>query len=238
MRAAIIRHVAGSGRYFSPAVFDFLRELKAHNNRDWFQKNKSRYERDVREPALRFIEDAGPRLKKLSAHLIADPRPVGGSLFRINRDIRFSADKSPYKTAVGMSFGHDGGGHGAAPGLYLQLAPGDSFAGGGVHMPETRTLNRIRDAIVADTAAWKRVVAAPTFAPMFTNMGEALKRAPQGYDPGHPFVEDLKRKSYVWHTRFSERDVCAAGFMDAYLEACRTANPFNRFLAAALRVPW
>jgi uncharacterized protein (TIGR02453 family) len=238
MWLAIIRHVAGRQRYFSSALFDFLRELKAHNNRDWFQKNKSRYERDVRDAALRFIEDVAPRLSKLSPHLLADPRPVGGSLFRINRDIRFSADKSPYKTAVGMSFGHDRGGHDAAPGLYLQLAAGDSFAGGGVHMPETRTLNRIRDAIVRDPAAWKRVVSAPRFAPMVAERGETLKRAPQGYDPDHPFVDDLKRKSYVWHTMFSEREVCAPDFIEAYVDACRTANPFNRFLAAALGVPW
>jgi uncharacterized protein (TIGR02453 family) len=229
----------GKGRpYFSPALFAFLRQLKRNNNRDWFQKNKLRYERDVREPALRFIDDVGPGLKKLSSHLIADPRPVGGSLFRINRDIRFSADKSPYKTAVGMSFGHDRGRNGPAPGYYLQLGPGESFAGGGVHMPETATLTRIRDSIVGNTSAWKRIVSEAKFAPMFENMGDALKRAPQGYDPAHPFVEDLKRKSYVWHAIYSEADACAGDFMDRYLEACRTANPFTRFLATALGVPW
>src|SRR5437660_5093902 len=124
----------GRGTHFSPGLFDFLRELRAHNNREWFQKNKARYEREAREPALRFIEDVGPQLRKLSTHLMADPRPVGGSLFRINRDIRFSADKSPYKTNIGVGFGHEGAGRsGAAPGLYLHLAPGESFGGGGVH---------------------------------------------------------------------------------------------------------
>jgi len=224
--------------YFSPGLFDFLRQLKRNNNRDWFQKNKSRYESDVREPALRFIDDVGPRLKQISSHLVADPRPVGGSLFRINRDIRFSSDKSPYKTAVGMSFSHDRGRNGPAPGFYLQLAPGESFAGGGVHMPETATLNRIRDAIVKDSAEWQRIVTDKKFAPMLVNMGEALKRAPQGYDPDHPFVDDLKRKHYVWHESFSEVEVCRADFMDRYIEACRTANPLSGFLAKALKVPW
>jgi uncharacterized protein (TIGR02453 family) len=144
--------------YFSPGLFDFLRQLTRNNNREWFQKNKARYEADVREPAFRFIEDVGPRLKPISSHLVADPRPVGGSLFRINRDIRFSTDKSPYKTAVGISFGHDRGQSGPAPGFYLHLASGESFAGGGVHMADTATLNRIRDAIVKDTAEWKRIV--------------------------------------------------------------------------------
>ena len=224
--------------YFTPALFDFLRQLKRNNNRDWFQKNKARYEDDVRGPALAFIEAVGAPLRKLSPHVVADSRPVGGSLFRINRDIRFSSDKSPYKTAVGMSFGHDRGRDRPAPGFYLQLGPGDSFAGGGIHMPETATLTKIRDSIVNNTAAWKRIVTDPQFAPMVVNMGDSLKRAPQGYDPDHPFVDDLKRKSFTWHARFSESEVCAPGFMDKYIEACRTANPFMRFCAAALGVAW
>ena len=224
--------------YFSPALFDFLRELRVNNERIWFTANKARYERDVRTPALRFVEAAAPGLRRISAHLVADPRPVGGSLFRINRDIRFSKDKSPYKTAVGMSFGHDQGGMGAAPGLYVHLEPGESFVGGGVHMPDTATLTRIRDAIVADTPAWKRIVGDARFAPLHENMGESLKRAPQGYDPGHPFVDDLKRKGHTWHARFSEEEVCAPGFLDAWLDACRHANGFHRFLAKALGVAW
>ncbi|MGA8016281.1 MAG: TIGR02453 family protein [Candidatus Dormiibacterota bacterium] len=224
--------------HFPPALFEFLVELRHNNNREWFLANKRRYETLVKEPALGFISDIGPRLQGLSPHLVADPRPVGGSLFRINRDIRFSADKSPYKTAVGMSFGHDRGREDAAPGLYLHLAPGESFGGGGVHMPEPPTLKRIRDAIVAEPDRWHQVVSDPGFAPAFESTGDALKRAPQGYDPGHRHVEDLKRKSYVWHVHFSEPQVCAAGFMDRYVDACRAAGGFNRFLADALGVAW
>jgi uncharacterized protein (TIGR02453 family) len=224
--------------HFTPALFDFLRQLKKNNNRDWFQKHKARYESDVRHPALRFISDVGPGLKKISPHLVADPRPVGGSLFRINRDIRFAADKSPYKPNVGMSFGHDQGREAAAPGLYLHLEPGESFAGGGIHMADNPTLNKVRDAIVADPNGWKRIVGGAQFAPLFTNMGEALKRAPQGYDPNHPLVEDLKRKGYTWHARFSEADVCRVDFLERYLEACRRAAPFSRFLARAVAADW
>src|SRR5258708_144587 len=95
--------------YFTPGLFDFLRQLKRHNDRKWFQENKARYEADVRDPALQFIEAIGPGLRKISPHLVADPKPVGGSLFRINRDIRFSKDKCPCKTAVGIAFHHDSG---------------------------------------------------------------------------------------------------------------------------------
>jgi uncharacterized protein (TIGR02453 family) len=223
---------------FTPRLFDFLRELRVNNHREWFQRNRARYEKDVRDPALQFITDVGPALRKISAHVVADSRPVGGSLFRINRDIRFSSDKSPYKTAVGMSFGHDRGRDGPAPGFYLHLEPEESFAGGGIHMPDTPTLTKIRDAIVADSAGWKRTVGDARFAPAFSHMGEALKRAPQGYDPDHPLVEDLKRKSYTWHMRFSEAEVCGADFLGRYVSACRTAGPFTRFLAQAVGAAW
>src|SRR6202165_1193173 len=98
-----VARMSAKQSHFTPGLFDFLRQLKKNNNRDWFQKHKARYESEVRDPALRFINDVGPGLKKISPHLVADPRPVGGSLFRINRDIRFSADKSPYKPNLGMS---------------------------------------------------------------------------------------------------------------------------------------
>ena len=224
--------------YFSPALFDFLRELRMNNDREWFQRNRSRYETDVRDPALRFVEAVGPGLRRLSTHLVADARPVGGSLFRIHRDIRFSKDKSPYKTAVGMSFGHDQGGMGAAPGLYLHLEPEESFAGGGVHMPDTAALTRIRDSIVRETATWRRITDDTTFAPMYTNMGDALKRVPPGYDAAHPFADDLRRKGHTWHVMFGEAEVCSPAFLDSYLDACRAAQPFHRFMARALGVTW
>jgi uncharacterized protein (TIGR02453 family) len=224
--------------YFTPALFDFLLQLKKNNNRDWFLKNKARYESDVRDPGLRFIEGIAPGLRKISPHLVADPRPVGGSMFRINRDIRFSRDKSPYKTNLGMSFGLDPSHAGPAPGLYLHLEPGTSFGGGGVHMPDGPTLARIRDAIVATPGDWKRIVSDHKFKEAGANTGESLKRAPQGYDPDHPMVEDLKRKSYTWHVKFSEAEVCGSDFADRFIDACKTANPFDRFLAKALGVSW
>ena len=224
--------------YFTPALFDFLRQLKRNNDRKWFQENKGRYEADVRDPALRFIEAIGPGLRKISSHLVADPKPVGGSLFRINRDIRFSKDKSPYKTAVGIAFHHDSGRSATAPGMYVQLGPGTSWSGGGVHMPDSRSLTQIRDAIVSKPSEWTKIVSDPRFVQAAANQGETLKRAPQGYEADHPLVDDLKRKSFVWHVEFSESQVCSSGFLDSYLDACRLANPFNAFLATALGVDW
>ncbi|MGZ6096116.1 MAG: TIGR02453 family protein, partial [Polyangiales bacterium] len=106
--------------YFDKGLFDFLVELKANNDRDWFNANKTRYERDVKEPFLDFISDASPALRKISRSIVADPRPVGGSLFRIYRDTRFAKDKTPYKTHAGAHFQAGGKGvHG--PGYYLHL---------------------------------------------------------------------------------------------------------------------
>lgn len=92
--------------HFTPASFGFLRELKKNNDRKWFQANKARYEEVVQGPAVRFIRDATVRLQKISPHHVGDPRPFGGSMTRIYRDIRFSPDKSPYKTHIGIHFWH------------------------------------------------------------------------------------------------------------------------------------
>src|SRR2546427_8378701 len=94
--------------YFTPASFAFLKELEKNNNREWFTKNKARYEETVQDAGVRFIRDAGVKLQTLTPHLVADARPFGGSMMRIYRDVRFSRDKSPYRTMVGILFSHRG----------------------------------------------------------------------------------------------------------------------------------
>ncbi len=122
-------------RYFTPELFQFLRELRRHNDRKWFLQNKERYEIAVRDPFLRLIADLGPLLKKFSPHFLADPSPVGGSMMRICRDLRFSKDKTPYKTSVSAHSGHESAMDGASPAFYLHLEPGNSSIGGGVWRP-------------------------------------------------------------------------------------------------------
>src|SRR5690348_16631092 len=92
--------------HFKRELFQFLDELNSNNRREWFEQNRARYERDVREPLITFIVDFAPRLKKISSSFIADPRPIGGSMFRIYRDVRFSTDKRPYKTHAAARFPH------------------------------------------------------------------------------------------------------------------------------------
>jgi uncharacterized protein (TIGR02453 family) len=121
--------------YLTRDLFQFLWDLKRNNNRDWFQRNKDRYETSVRDPILKFIVDVGPRIKKLSPHFIADASPSGGSMMRIHRDIRFSKDKSPYKIAIGVHFWHAKGKDGATPAFYLHLEPDKSSVGAGIWRP-------------------------------------------------------------------------------------------------------
>src|SRR5438876_8764495 len=143
------------GSYFSPEFFKFLRSLARNNNRVWFQKNKQRYEKYVLAPSLRFVKDAGAELRTVSPYLVADPRPFGGSLFRIYRDIRFSKDKSLYKTNVAMECWHRCGGKKCYTGLYLHFAPGNSFAGAGIWHPYAPTVNGVGRAIGGLPACWE-----------------------------------------------------------------------------------
>ncbi|MGH2703755.1 MAG: DUF2461 domain-containing protein [Actinomycetota bacterium] len=218
--------------YFTPELFGFLSELKEHNDRDWFAKNRERYERVVREPFLDFIQDVGPRRAKISPHLVADPRPVGGSLFRIHRDVRFSKDKSPYKTYAGAHFRHSTGKDVHAPGVYLHLQPEECFVGGGMWQPDPPALTAIRRAIDEQPAAWRK-------ARRTTLMGgETLKRPPQGYPPDHAFIEDLKRKSFVTSAPLEDQQLSEPSFMTTFLSACRSMQPFLKFLATAVGLPW
>ncbi|MGD0693219.1 MAG: TIGR02453 family protein [Terriglobia bacterium] len=142
--------------FFRPELFAFLRQLKRHNNRDWFARNKERYEEAVRDPALLFIGSFEPHLHRLSPHFVADPRPARGSLFRIYRDTRFSPDKRPFKTHVGIHFSHASGKDAHAPVFYLHLEPDNCFAAVGVWHPDSSALTRIRMAIVAEPGQWAK----------------------------------------------------------------------------------
>ena len=218
-------------------MFTFLRELREHNDREWFQANKSRYIDDVQEPALEFIRSFGKELRKISPHFRAEAKPVGGSLFRIYRDTRFSHDKTPYKTHVGIHFRHESAKDAHAPVYYLHLEPGDCFLGVGIWRPDTATAKRIRAAIAADPAGWKRAVGGK-FAAAYRLGGDSLKRPPAGIDPDHPLIDDIKRKDFIGMTELAQRTVTAPGFAGDFAGLCRAGSPFMRFLCGALGVPF
>ena len=224
--------------YFTQATFTFLKDLTENNTREWFQENKHRYEDDVRDPAIRFITDFGGHLKALSEHFRSDPRTVGGSMFRIYRDTRFSKDKTPYKTAIGIQFRHELGKDAHAPGFYLHLEPRQVFAGTGLWRPDSATTKKIRDAIVAKPAAWKRARSGRALLALCTFEGDSLKRPPRGYDADHPLIEDIKRKDFLALAPFSQAEVCAGDFLLRFARFCRTVAPYTAFLTDAVGLEW
>ena len=215
--------------YFTPEVFRFLVQLKRNNKREWFLKNKARYEEVVRQPCLRFITDLQFRMREISPWIKVDPKPNGGSMMRIYRDIRFSPNKSPYKTNLGMHFSHAGskeGIHGA--GFYLHIAPGECFLAGGSWHPDPRSLARIRDAIAWKSGEWKKATRKLELG------GEMLSRPPRGYRADHPMIEDLKRKDFIASVEFSEKQVCGPKFMTDVVAGCRTLAPLAGFLCRSV----
>lgn len=224
--------------HITTELFEFFRELKRNNSKQWFQGNKERYEQQVRLPLQHFIMEFERPLRRISPHYRADPRPVGGSLFRIYRDVRFSPDKSPYKTHGGIQFRHEQGKDVHAPGFYLHLEPDNVFAAVGIWHPDSTALGRIRAAIAADPGKWLSAKNDPGFSEAYELGGESLKRAPQGYDPEHPQIEDLKRKDFIASAALSEGKACAPDFLDRYARLCALAAPFMKFLTTALDLPW
>jgi uncharacterized protein (TIGR02453 family) len=220
--------------YFTPELFTFLRQLKRNNNREWFNKNKERYVEDVQQPVLDFVASMAPGLRKISKNFVADPRPVGGSMFRIYRDVRFAKDKTPYKTAVGVSFPHRAAKDVHSPGFYLHLEPGDVFIGAGIWQPDTATAHTIRTSIVERSAAWKKAAHSSPFSKSFDLMEESLVRAPRGFDPDHPLLDDLRRKNFIGIRALDEKSATSARFGDTFLGACRDASSMMRFLCEAL----
>jgi uncharacterized protein (TIGR02453 family) len=214
--------------FFSPELFDFLRQLKRHNNREWFARNKSRYEAVVRDPALRFISGFAKYLAQLSPHFVADARFTRGSLFRIYRDTRFSPDKRPFKTHVGIHFSHSSGKDAHAPVFYLHLEPDGCFAAAGVWRPASAVVARIRNAIVNQPEQWAKVRG------KIELEGESLTRPPRGYDSKHPFIEDIKRKDFVASLALTHRQVCGPKFMNEFFLACKTMAPLVEFTTKAL----
>jgi len=213
---------------FSPELFVFLKQLKRNNDREWFAKNKARYQQVVVEPAMMFIGGFAEGLAELSSHFVAEARTTRGSLFRIYRDTRFSSDKLPFKTHIGIHFSHESGKDAHAPVFYFHIEPGGCFAAAGIWHPDNRALTKIRTAIVADSERWGKAVR------KLELEGGSLVRPPKGFAPDHPFIEDLKRKDFVASVSLTDEQVCSPKLMKDFTAACRTMTPLVEFTTKAL----
>jgi uncharacterized protein (TIGR02453 family) len=223
-------------QYFSAATFKFQRDLARNNNRTWFAANRKRYEDVLRDPFLRLIEDMQAPLAKISPHLRADPKPSGGSLFRIHRDTRFRNDKTPYKTWAGARFGHERRREVEAPSFYLHIQPRDSFAGGGLWHPEPPTLKKIREFLADNPAAWKKAVHGRKFRERFEFWGESLSRPPRGFDPGHELIEDIKRRNFAAGAAIPDAIVTSDELLPVVVDTFRRIAPMIDYLCAALEL--
>ncbi len=215
--------------------FQFFKELAKNNERPWFEENKERYKASVVAPMSDFIAAMAPRLAKISKHFVADPRPNGGSMFRIYRDVRFAKDKRPYKEHAACHFRHGGGKDVHAPGFYMHFDPAEVMFGGGMWMPEPDALTKIRQAIASDAKAWRKVVDDKGFKRGFKEVsGDALSRPPRGFDPEHPYIDDIKRKSFFAMHESTVKACQSPALLDEVETTFRSAKPLMKFLCDAV----
>ena len=221
---------------FPQELLPFLEELSANNNRDWFADNKHRYEDLVLNPALDFIGAMGPHLEKLSNRFEAIPKRSGGSLMRVYRDTRFSKDKTPYKTNVGIQFRHVLGKDIHAPGFYVHIEPHEVFVGVGSWRPDSPSLAKIRTRIAEKPDLWRRVERNKKFKNHYQFGGDSLKRPPRGFDRDHPLIDVLKRKDFIAIKYLDEADIFAEDFFDTVVARFRDGLPLMQFLCDALEI--
>ncbi|MFA6921559.1 MAG: DUF2461 domain-containing protein [Gallionella sp.] len=223
---------------FSKATFDFLGELADNNNRAWFEENKPRYEALVREPALDFIEAMEPALKSFAPGFRAEARKVGGSLMRVFRDTRFSRDKTPYKTNIGIQFRHSLGKDVHAPGFYVHIATDECFFAAGCWHPEPGALGKIRDLVAQRPEKWLVARDDKKFAAQWALAGDSLIRPPRGYAADHPAIADIKRKDYIALAPLSIKEFTGKGLVALTEKRFTETVPFMQFLCEALEVPY
>lgn len=223
---------------FTKATFSFLAELAENNNKAWFEANKQRYEDQVREPALDFIEAMEAPLKRIAPQFRAEAKKMGGSLMRVFRDTRFARDKTPYKTNIGIQFRHALGKDVHAPGFYLHIAEDECFLGVGCWHPEPEALGKLRDLIAAQPERWLTVRDDSRFTANWSLAGDSLSRPPRGYAADHPALADLKRKDYIALTPLSRKAILSDDLVHICADRYGDAVPLMQFLCTALEVPY
>jgi uncharacterized protein (TIGR02453 family) len=227
---------------FRPQAVQFLRRLARNNRREWFEANRAAYETEVRNPMRALVEEMDVRLARFAPELGGDPRR---SVFRIHRDVRFSKDKSPYKTNAACRFFHLDAGHGvgqdaegAGAGLYFQLGhgPGETFVAAGIWMPPAPTVAKLRAALADEVEGFEAIVLAPAFKRRFGAMETSamLTRMPKGYAEDHPAARWLRYKSFTVWREYSEREALGPKLPAVLERDFRALTPFVRWLNGAL----
>lgn len=221
--------------YFSQQSLAFLRQLAANNQREWFQAHKHDYQQHVREPFQQLLADLMQPLAAISPHFRADPTPVGGSLFRIYRDTRYSGDKSPYKPWQGAQLFHERRRQVSAPAFYLHLQPDASFIGAGLWHPPTDIQRRIRQFIFENPESWARAAHAPALRENFQIYSEdMLKRPPAGFPADFRFIDDLRQRNFVFSRALDDAQMTSPQLLERIVQNLELLAPFMDYLCAAL----
>jgi len=228
---------------FSQDALKFLRQLKRHNDREWFKPRKDDFDRLLMEPMKLFVEEMDVRLARAVPEIAGSPKR---SIFRIYRDTRFSKDKSPYKTHVACWFSHarasHGVGsetHGAGAGYYFHLEPGNSLVAGGIWMPARPTLAAIRDRISERGGELRKLLKQKAFAGRFGSLSDEgkLTRTPRGYDAEHEHAELLRHASFTVHATYDDAEVLSSRLSQMVEKDFKTMAPLVRWINDALGYP-
>jgi uncharacterized protein (TIGR02453 family) len=216
----------------NPSTIQFLTTLKKHNSKEWFDENRQRYS-EAKDNYLDFVGDVLGRMKKID-HSLIDLEPKQ-CVFRINRDVRFSKNKDPYKTNMGASFSK-GGKKVQCAGYYFHLEPGESFIGGGFWMPMAPELNKIRQEIDYNFEAFSKIINKKKFKASFGSLNESekLTRPPKGYEAENPAIELLKLKSFVVMTAVGDNELTGKELANKVVDHFETMMPLVDFLNRAI----
>lgn len=221
--------------YFSDKSFRFLRSLARNNNRAWFLAHKPDYETHVRIPFQKLLFDLQPALAAVSGHFRAEPKTVGGSLFRIQRDTRFSGNKAPYKSWQGARLFHERSRELAAPSFYVHLQPGECFVGAGLWHPEPATQRTIRQFIFDNPGSWKVAAHAPAFRRRYDlESGDMLVRPPRGFPAEFAFIDDLRHRNFVAVRAIDDAVMTGPRLHQVLAADLAALAPFVDYLCAAL----
>jgi uncharacterized protein (TIGR02453 family) len=214
------------------STFDFLKALKRHNNREWFNKNKALYE-DSKKDFEAFISELIHRVSEFDSSV--EGLQIKDSVFRIYRDIRFSKDKIPYKYHFGAVVG-EGGRKSEVASYYFHIEPGNSLLAGGKWMPSNEHLLSIRNGINSNLKEFKRIINEKDFKKYFRELSdEKLTSAPRGFPKDHPDVELIKFKSYSVYTPMTDEQVLSKSLADYCVKVFKAVVPFNTFLNNCMR---
>lgn len=226
-------------RHFGPEALAFLRGLARNNEKPWFEAHRDDYEHHVKRPMADLVEEMDHRLAAFAPEIVGDPKR---SVFRIHRDIRFSKDKSPYKTNAGCWFFHGLGSskvgreaHGGGAGFYFHLQPGASFSAGGCWRPPRPALQQFRAAIARDPRGFERIaLAAPVRRMGGLNDDDQLKRTPRGYPDDHPAARWLRLESFTVGRQLTDAQVTGTRLTTILENHFKSILPLVRWLNRVL----